>query len=665
MNNHKVQKIGKPINPVYLIVMAVFAVAGYFFNHILGILEGIVLVILLAYSAVRARRRQKELTSFVESVTYNTESATNNTLIHFPLPMAVFRLEDSTIVWANQPFWAMCGRKGPAFDVKMSSLVPDFSSKWLLEGRTQLADLTTVGDKRYQVNGNMVRSGSEETAYEIMGITYWVDVTEYEAIKTEYGLSRPVVMVIIVDNYEELMKPLSDRQRSELRGLVDGAIEKWCEGRGGIMRRFDRDRYLFIFEYRHLPEIIASKFDLVESIHSIVNSSSIYATVSLGVGVDGESFGEDYSFASLAADMALSRGGDQAVIKNKFNFEFFGGRGTEVETRSKVKSRVMASALARLIQDAGQVLIMGHRYGDLDSLGASVGIACIARALGSEARIVVNEDRTAALSLLRYMQEDENYKNKFISTQEALLLADKQTLLVVVDTHRPEQVEDESLLTACSNRLAVIDHHRRAPTYIQNATMTLYEPNASSTCELVTELMEELIEQKDILPCEADAVMAGLVLDTKNFTLRTGERTFDAAAVLRRVGADTVRVKRLFQNGLESTIQRYDILKTAELYKGIAVAAAAEKTSRVVAAQAADELLNISGVDASAVVYAMDDGSIAISARSIGDTNVQVLLETLGGGGNRSAAGCQLRDVTPEEARDRLCAAIDHYRDTE
>ena len=387
--------------------------------------------------------------------------------------------------------------------------------------------------------------------------------------------------------------------------------------------------------------------------------------MSIGVGLDGASYDEDYSFATLAEDMALSRGGDQAVVKNKFNFEFFGGRGAEVETRTKVKSRVMANSLSRLVQDASQVFIMGHRYADLDAVGAAVGVRCIARRFHCPAKIVLDMDKNAVGPLLTMLHDEEEYHGAFISAQEALLEADSRTLLVVVDTNRPEQVEDESLLTACSNRLAVIDHHRRAATYIKNATLTLYEPNASSSCELVTELMQELCEPADILPFEADAVLSGIVLDTKNFTIRTGDRTFDAAAFLRRSGADTTRVKKLFQNGMEETMERYDIMKQARIYKGIAVVAAQETQNRIVAAQAADELLNISGVNASAVLYPTGDGGVAVSARSIGNVNVQVLLETLGGGGNRSAAGAQIANCSLRDAVNKLFTAIDEYRATD
>jgi cyclic-di-AMP phosphodiesterase len=661
LNSRKPPKFAEPGVRMCLLLMVIFAAVTYFVNHDLAYAEGIITVLLAVFVFIRARKRRREMQTFVESAAYTTESATSSTLMHFPLPMAVFRLNDTGVVWGNQAFWEMCGRSHSAYEARITTYVPEFNSKWLLEGKTRMAEVLEVRGHRYEVNGNMVRAGEHEETFEFMGISYWLDVTEYEDIKEKYLATRPVVMIILVDNYDEMMKPLTDRQRTELRSQLDLGVEKWCEGRGGILRRVDRDRYIFIFEKQHLDDITKNRFTLIESMHSIVNLTGIHATVSIGVGLDGAGYEEDYSFASLAEDMALSRGGDQAVVKNKFNFEFYGGRGTEVETRTKVKSRVMANSLSRLIQDASQVFVMGHRYADIDAVGAAVGICCIARRYGCTARIVLDEDKNAVASLLAELQKEEEYKNAFLSPEEALLEADSRTLLVVVDTNRPEQVEDDSLLTACSSRLAVIDHHRRAATYIQNATLALYEPNASSTCELVTELMQELIEPKDILPVEADAVLAGIVLDTKNFTIRTCDRTFDAAAYLRRFGADTTRVKLLFQNGLEETMERYDIMKHAQIYKGIAVAAAEETQNRIIAAQAADELLNISGVTASAVLYPTDDGGVSISARSIGDVNVQVLLESLGGGGNHSAAGAQLHDITAHDAVTKLYAAIDQY----
>lgn len=662
--NKKLQRLLEPGMRLYLLFLVAFAAVTLFFDQRLAIAEGVVIALLLIYYVIGSRRRRRELIAYIESVSYNAESAANNTLIHFPLPMAVFRLDDYSIVWGNQTFWEMCGRSGPSFEGRLTKYVPEFNGKWLLEGKNRLPDLLHVNDRVYQVNGNVVRgSGNDDKRYDhdYLGITYWLDVTEYDNVRHEYEDSRPVIAVIILDNYDELMKGIPERVRNELRSAVSDHVERWCEGKGGLVRTVDRDRTMFVFEERYLPELTEARFAVLEAIHSVVNPAGIQATLSIGIGKDGTSFEETYSFATLAAEMALSRGGDQAVIKNRFNFEFFGGRGSEVETRTKVKSRVMANSLAELISDASSVFVMGHRFGDLDSIGAATGVCCIARKRGKRCLIVVNDkNQTAAGQLIDQLLATEEYKDSFITSEEAILRADSHSLLIVVDTNRPEQVEDQALLMSC-NRLAVIDHHRRAASYIENPTLSLYEPYASSACELMSELLQELVDKKDVLQCEANAMLAGIVLDTKNFTIRTGERTFDAAAFLRRAGAEPTEVKKLFQNNIEDTIDRYGILQQARLYQGIAVAAAEGTHNRIVAAQAADELLNVSGVQASIVLYPTEDGGVNISARSIGDVNVQVLLESLGGGGNKSAAGVQMKDISLKDAVNKLFHSIDEY----
>ncbi len=663
--NKRFQKLVAPGMRLYLLIMIVFAVITFFFaDQMLAFAEAGVILILIIYSLVDARRRRKKLVAYIEDVTYNTESAKNNTLMNFPLPIVVFKIDDHQIIWGNQIFFNLFGQQKPSFEASLADMVPGFNSKWLLEGKSQYPGLVQVDGKKYQLHGNIIRGKSDENGTSgagFMGITYWVDVTEFDDIKLEYEASRPATMLFVVDNYDELIKGVADRKRMELRGIIDDEISKWCEGKGGLLRRYDTDRYMFIFESRYMKDFSANKFNLLEKVHSIISTSGVHVTLSIGVGCDGESFAENFAFANLAIEMALSRGGDQAVIKNRYNFEFFGGRGTEIETRTKVKSRVTANALAELMRSSGQIYAMGHKFSDLDSVGGAVGIVCMARKLGKTAKIVVDCEKTASQVLIDALKATEEYADVFITPDEAMVSADSRTLLVVVDTNRPEQVESLNLLESCT-RVAVIDHHRRAASYIQNAALSFHEPNASSVCELISELLQEIVGQGDVTKMEAEAMLSGIVLDTKNFTIRTGERTFDAAAFLRRLGADTSDVKKLLQSDMDHTVARYKILQSAMVYRGnIAIAVQENEQDRVVAAQAADELLNVSGIEASIVVYATNDGGVVVSARSIGDVNVQLILEKLGGGGNKGAAGAQVSNMSLREAVNTICTSIDEY----
>lgn len=659
--NKKIQRLIEPGGKFFLFVMVAFAVATVFFNEKLAIAEGVVIALLVIYSMISAKRKSRAIMAYIESVAYDAETAQNNTLLHFPLPMVVFRLDDSQVVWGNQNFFGICARTSPAFGAKLTDLVPQFSTKWLLEGKSKYPELVKLNERKYQIHGNIIKPSDEAQTQDFTGIAYWVDVTEYDDVKIEYEDSRPVVALIVLDNYDELVKNSSERVRTDLRTMVDDKIAMWTDGKDGFIRRIDRDRYIFIFEQRYLPELVEEKFSLLDIVHDVVSPSGIHATVSIGIGRDGGGYQENLSFASLGIEMALSRGGDQAVIKNRFNFEFFGGRESEIETRTKVKSRVMANALSEFISDASQTLVMGHKYADMDSLGAAAGICCIARKCGKRAKIVINKEKNAVAALMEKLMQEPEYANTFITPQEAMLIADNRSLLVVVDTNRPEQVEDENLLMAC-NRVAVIDHHRRAASYIRNAALTFHEQYASSVCELMAELLQELVEPGDIMRCEAEAMLAGIMMDTKSFTIRTGDRTFEAAAFLRRAGADTVEVKRLLQSGFSETIAKYQILQRARLYKqSLVVAVMEQPQDRVVAAQAADEMLNISGVEASVVMYPTDEGDVLISARSIGNLNVQVLLEKLGGGGNKSAAGAQLKEINIRDAVNKMFKTIDEY----
>ncbi len=658
--NKNLKRLAEPGARLYLVFLVLFAAAALFFKmYELAAAEAGVILLLLVYGLFSRRRREKQLAEYIESVTYDTENAKNNTLMNFPLPIAVFRVSDSRIIWGNEHFFAMCGATGARLDARIADMVPQFTGKWLLEGKTQYPELLEIGEKKFCLHGKIIHSESENTS-SLMGITYWVDVTEYDNIRIKYENTRPVAGVVVIDNLDELCKNQPDRAKNDIRDAVEDKLRQWCDEYGGILRRYDRDRYLVLFEKQDIEHMKLDKFKITEEMHQVESPNGINASVSIGFGVDGETLGEALQFADIGIELAISRGGDQTVIKDRLSFEFFGGRGFEVEKRTKVKSRVMANTLAELMRDSSRVMVMGHRFADLDAIGAAVGVCCLARACDVKAQIVVDPNKNAAHALIDMVRAEQEYKDAFLTPAEALLRADSRTLLVIVDTNRPEQVENAELLSACS-RVAVIDHHRVAATYIQNAALGFIEPYASSACELLTEILQEVIEQTSILKCEADAMLAGIVLDTKSFTIRTGDRTFDAAAYLRRAGADTTEVKKLLQTGMEDTIARYKIMQSAELYRGIAIAVPAEAQNRIVAAQAADELLNISGVNASIVVSPDANGGAFASARSIGELNVQLIMEKLGGGGNRSAAAVQFKDKNVAEAVNAVYAAIDDY----
>ena len=661
--NKKLQRLAEPGVGLYLFFLVAFAAATLFFRfYYLAAAEAAAILLLLIYSRIARRRRARQLAAYIEEVTYDTENAKNNTLMNFPLPIAVFRLDDSRIVWGNEMFFELGGKSVSRIDARISDMVPAFSGKWLLEGKTRYPTLMQVGGRKYQLHGNIIRSGSEDENSAFMGITYWVDVTEYDDIRLEYENSRPVAAIVVIDNLDELCRNQTDRIKNDLRDSVEDRLKVWGEICHGIIQRYERDRYLVLFEHRYLPEMKEDKFSVIEQMHQVVSPNGVVASISLGLGADAASFSEALQFATTSVELALSRGGDQAVVKNRLSFEFFGGRGSEVEKRTKVKSRVVANTLFELMRDSSQVLVMGHRYADLDAVGAAVGVCCLARKCGVRANIVLDREKNVSKALVDRLVREPEYKDIFLSPEDAMLRADGRTLLVVVDINRPEEVEDPDLLLSC-NRVAVIDHHRVGAAYIQNAALSFIEPYASSSCELLTEILQELVEPSEILRCEADAILAGIVLDTKSFTIRTGERTFDAAGFLRRIGADTTDVKRLLQNDMEDTVARYRILQGAKLYHGVAIAAPDTPQNRIVAAQAADELLNISGVEASIVIAPDDKGNVFASARSIGEMNAQILMEKLGGGGNRSAAAVQFGQIELPEALRRVQQAIDEYLD--
>ncbi len=661
MSNKKLSRLLEPNLKFYFAVMLLFAVAAIPVNWQLALAEGTLTVLLYFYFRQSNQKRRQGVLQYIDSVTGSVDTASKSTLINSPLPTLVFRPDTGEIIWSNESFLQLAGVREHLFEMRLSEAVPDFQVQWLLSGKQESPERVELNNHRFRVYGSLVRSRNRTGVQSLVATTYWVETTEADHLREVYEASRPVAAILMLDNYEDLMKACEDTQRSAVLAQIDEKLQTWANAGQGILLKTDRNHYLFLFEEQYFQHFVDEKFSILDTVRAIRVAENIHPTLSIGIGKDSPSIPELYKNAKLSLEMALSRGGDQAVVRNQVDFAFYGGRTKATEKRTKVKSRVMANAFRELIADAGEVYIMGHSFADMDAVGAAAGICCAARKRGKQARIVIDREHTAAETLVARLDALPEYSGVFLTPAEAFLQMRADTLLVVVDTNRPDMVENPQLLESC-NRVAVIDHHRRAATYIENAAFNFHEPYASSASELVTELLQYLVEPTDLLREEAGALLAGIVLDTKHFTQRTGGRTFEAAAFLRRSGADTAEVQRLFQGDLKDMVTKYDIIRRAEMYRSnIAVSVVEEPgVDRVAAAQAADDLLTLKGVQASFVIYATE-GAVLMSARSLGEINVQVILEALGGGGNSTTAGARIEDTDPESVRQQLIGVLDAY----
>ena len=661
MSNKKLSRLLEPNLKFYFAVMLLFAVAAIPVNWQLALAEGTLTVLLYFYFRQSNQKRRQGVLQYIDSVTGSVDTASKSTLINSPLPTLVFRPDTGEIIWSNESFLQLAGVREHLFEMRLSEAVPDFQVQWLLSGKQESPERVELNNHRFRVYGSLVRSRNRTGVQSLVATTYWVETTEADHLREVYEASRPVAAILMLDNYEDLMKACEDTQRSAVLAQIDEKLQTWANAGQGILLKTDRNHYLFLFEEQYFQHFVDEKFSILDTVRAIRVAENIHPTLSIGIGKDSPSIPELYKNAKLSLEMALSRGGDQAVVRNQVDFAFYGGRTKATEKRTKVKSRVMANAFRELIADAGEVYIMGHSFADMDAVGAAAGICCAARKRGKQARIVIDREHTAAETLIARLDALPEYSGVFLTPAEAFLQMRADTLLVVVDTNRPDMVENPQLLESC-NRVAVIDHHRRAATYIENAAFNFHEPYASSASELVTELLQYLVEPTDLLREEAGALLAGIVLDTKHFTQRTGGRTFEAAAFLRRSGADTAEVQRLFQGDLKDMVTKYDIIRRAEMYReNIAVAVVEEPgVDRVAAAQAADDLLTLKGIQASFVIYAAE-GAVLMSARSLGEINVQVILEALGGGGNSTTAGARIEDTDPESVRQQLIGVLDAY----
>ena len=654
-----------PTEKWYIITGAIVLLASVviaFFQPIVAIVMVLSAIVLYFIVDSIIKNREKRLIEEIKIRYHGVESATWGTIMNAPLPMVIFQPDTDDVIWTNERFLEITENPEHIYDTKLSEIVPDFQSRWLVEGKIQSPEPVQVQNRNYLVFGNQIDTQNEDGN---LAISYWVDVSHYIQVEVAYEKSRPVVAIILIDNYDDLMRGLEESERSVLITELNKRISQWADPTEGILCRYDRDQYLFFFEEDQLLDIQKKKYSVLESVREVRSPNAITATLSIGIGKGAPTLRELLQYADISVEIALSRGGDQLVIKDNENLQFIGGRTREAERLTKVKSRVVANTFSELLRNASKVFIMGHDYPDLDVIGASAGVAAISRKGNIPAFIIRDPDPNPAEEMTEALAKLPEYERVFIDPKEAMDRIDENSLVVVVDTNRPEQTLAPDIL-AMTKRVVVIDHHRRSTTYIENLVLSFEDPYASSASELMVELMQYTLGPGDLLRKEAEAILAGIVLDTKNFTLRTGGRTFEAAAYLRRAGADIGEIKKLFQSDLEGATARYEIIQAAKLYRThIAIAMLKKTVDRVVAAQAADELLNIENIQASFVLFPSEDGKVILSARSVDKINVQLILEKLGGGGNFAVAGAQIAGKNMEEVAQDLKVAIDEYLDEE
>ncbi len=630
-----------------------FVGATFFHSILLAVLELVCLLGVGVWLRSVQQIRKRELLAYLKKRDADLQRATKATIVNAALPMVIFQMETEEIIWSNQRFLDISGTAEHIFDTKLSEAIPNFNYRWLLDGEPRAPLPVTVQGQQYLVYGNLIDGD--------LATCYWVEMTHYLAVEDAFEKSRPVVAVISIDNYEDLMRGIEENERSLLLSDLHQHIRRWVEPTGGILCHYDRDQYLLLVEAEAFAELRRQRFSLLETVHSVRGSNEITASLSIGIAKGLESLRALFQHAMASMEMALSRGGDQVVLRDETQYHFFGGKAKEIERRTKIRSRVVANAFMELLGGASRVLIMGHRAPDLDVTGAAAALVAIARSRALPAYVLKEAFPAPAEEMYQHLATLSEYADVFVTEEEALALVDDRTLLVVVDTNRPEQVQAPALLDEIK-RVVVIDHHRRATTYIESAILSFEDSYASSASELCTELLQHLVESTSLTRTEAEAILAGIVLDTKHFTLRTGARTFEAASYLRRAGADTVVLRRFFQTDLAETMARYDLERRAVRYRdGLAIAVTEQLTDRITAAKAADELLNIAEIETSFVLFPADSEHLMISARSRGDINVQMIVESLGGGGNAASAGVQLQGLSLEEALEKLHTAINQY----
>lgn len=658
-NKNVIEKIASRVK-IYLLVIALLFILICTYDKIWIIPSIILYILLIIYTIIVNIKKKNEIETHIEEVAMGMNSTVRNTLNKTPIPLLVIET-DGTIIF-----------KSPKFNSEFKNIdvIPYVDSiikeiKIEIENNEKKKDITkqiTIENKVYKIlcEYGISKKRDKRKQKEYVLTMYFIDQTKYNELFDQYINGRMCIAIAVIDNYDELIQKLSPEEKPTVLAKIDKAIYDWAYTSNGLVIKNERDTYIYLFEQKYLADIEKSKLNILDIVKEIDAKTPI--TLSISISNEEKTYYERYKSALDGMELVLGRGGDQGIIRKEGKYKFYGGTSLEVEKRTKVKARIVAHTLESMILEAKNVMIMGHQNPDIDSLGSSLGIYRLAKTLEKEAYVVTENLGMNLGKFVDTLNAEEEYQNVIIDSKEAINKISKDTLLIVVDTHKKNFVQAPELLSKTDN-IVVIDHHRKSADFIDNAALTFQEVYASSAAELVTEIIQYIDRKIELKPIEIESLYGGIMVDTKNFTFKTGVRTFEAAAYLRKFGVDIIKVKKWFQADLESYNVIANIVKNAEMIDhSIAISIYDEtgKNANTICAKAADELLTISDITASFVIGDTGD-NICISGRSIGEINVQLILEKLGGGGHITLAGAQLENMTLEEAKTELINRINEY----
>ncbi len=660
MKNNNSKKIFEGLisrTKIYLVLIAILLAVICILDLRYFTPSVVLYILILAYTYWSNQKRRIELSDHLQDLTFNIDKLAKNTMVNSPFPLVIAET-NGNMIWKSNKFTQEFA------NIDINNILGDLLKQIKLEienneesTEQSIHKELEIGNKIYEILGRYTKSKEEYIC-----TIYFIDETKCVELEKEYHNSQICVGLIMIDNFEEVNQRISDEDKPLLTAQIEKTIYDWASEFQGLVVKAERDTFVCIFEQRYLAELEEKKFNILDTIKELELSDKIQITLSISVSTEGDSNYQKYKSAQAGLDIALGRGGDQTVVRENGKYQFFGGRTQELEKRTKVKARIVSHALQELMQEAKNVMIMGHTNGDIDSMGASMGLYRLAKSLNVEAYIVNNSTGISLENFMEAAKEEKEYQEVIINKAEALSKISAETLLIIVDTHKRSYVEVPELLEE-TGKIAIIDHHRKSPDFIEEAILTFHEVYASSACELVTEILEYAPKEIELTTIEAEALYAGIMMDTKNFTFKTGVRTFEAAAYLRKCGIDIIRVKKWFQSDLKTYTKISKIIDNAEIINdtiGISIYDENGKDANVICAKAADELLTISDITASFVIGKLGD-KVCISGRSIGDINVQIILEKLGGGGHITLAGAQVEGLSIGEVKNLLIEKINEY----